>query len=498
MASHETKPEPEPLGDLPPAQFRAAMHQVADLAADYLERVEDYPVLPRVAPGEVAAALPATPPAQAEPLARVLDDYRRLIEPAVTHWNHPGFLAYFAITGSGPGILGETLAAALNVNAMLWRTAPAATELEERVCDWLRQMLGLPEGFRGHINDTASTSSLVALAAARHRAATAASDDSGSGILHVRSRGLAGRPEVPPLTVYASDQAHSSIDKAVILLGLGHENLRRVPSGADYRLDPAALAAMVAEDRAAGRLPLAVVATAGTTSTTSVDPIAQVADLCRHEGLWLHVDAAYAGSAAVCPELRPLFSGWERADSIVVNPHKWLFVPVDCSVLLVRDPAALKAAFSLVPEYLRSDESEVTNLMDLGPQLGRRFRALKLWMVIRAFGVEGLAARIREHCRLARRFAAWVEADPSFELAAPVPFSAVCFRALVDGGGEAQDRFNERLLARVNAAGPVFLSHTALAGRTTLRVAIGNLRTTEEHVAAAWRLLRDGARDLAR
>ncbi len=482
----------ELLGDLPSAQLRAAMHRVADLVADYLEGVEDYPVLPPVAPGDVAAALPAAPPAGPEPLEGILDDYRRVIEPAVTHWNHPGFLAYFPVTGSGPGILGETLAAALNVNAMLWRTAPAATELEERVCDWLRQMLGLPEGFHGHINDTASTSSLVALAAARQRAA------GGAGALHVRGRGLAGRPEVPPLTVYASDQAHSSIDKAVILLGLGHENLRRVPSDADHRLDPAALAAMVAADRAAGRLPIAVVATAGTTSSTSVDPVAEVAALCEREGLWLHVDAAYGGSAAVCPELRPLFAGWERADSIVVNPHKWLFVQIDCSVLLVRDPGALKAAFSLVPEYLRTDEPEVTNLMDLGPQLGRRFRALKLWMVIRAFGVEGLAARIREHCRLARLFAAWVAAEPGFELAAPVPFAAVCFRAVVAGGGAAQDRFNERLLARVNAAGPVFLSHTALAGRTTLRVAIGNLRTTEAHVAEAWELLKAEAASLRR
>jgi aromatic-L-amino-acid decarboxylase len=483
------------------------MHRAADLAADYLERVESYPVLPPVAPGEVAAALPAAPPAHPEPLDVVLDDYRRLIEPAVTHWNHPGFLAYFAITGSGPGIVGETLAAALNVNAMLWKTAPAATELEERVCDWLRQMLGLAAGFHGHINDTASTSSLVALAAARERAAApdqpaarerARAGGAGAGGLDIRGRGLAGRPEVPALTVYASDQAHSSIDKAVMLLGLGHENLRRVASDAAFRLDPSALAAMVAADRAAGRLPIAVVATAGTTSSTSVDPIAAVADLCRREGLWLHVDAAYAGSAAVCPELRGLFAGWEGADSIVVNPHKWLFTPIDCSVLLVREPAALRAAFSLVPEYLRTDDAATTNLMDLGPQLGRRFRALKLWMVIRAFGVEGLAERIRAHCALARRFASWVEAEPGFELAAPVPFSTVCFRAVAGASPAAQDRFNERLLARVNAAGPIFLSHTVLAGRTTLRVAIGNLRTTEEHVETAWRLLREGAEALRR
>jgi aromatic-L-amino-acid/L-tryptophan decarboxylase len=471
-------------GDLPPDQFRAAMHRVADLVADYLEGVGDYPVLPRVAPGEVARSLPASPPEDAEPLDRILDDYRRLIEPNVTHWNHPGFLAYFAITGSGPGILAEALAAGLNVNAMLWRTAPAATELEGRACDWLRQMMGLPPEFQGHINDTASISSLVALAAARHRLPG----------LAVRERGLAGRPELRPLVLYASDQAHSSIDKAAIVLGLGHENVRRVASDDAFRLSVPALAAAIADDRAAGRLPMAVVATVGTTSTTSVDPVPEIADLCARERLWLHVDAAYAGAAAVCPEYRALMPGIERADSLVVNPHKWLFTPVDCSVLFVRDPALLVAAFSLVPEYLRTDEPGVTNLMDLGVQLGRRFRALKLWMVIRAFGVLGLRERIREHCAMARAFADRLTADPGFELAAPVLFSTVCFRALLPGAdAAAADRFNERLLATVNAAGPFLLSHTVLRGRYTLRVAIGNLRTGRQHLDALWRLLVDAA-----
>jgi aromatic-L-amino-acid/L-tryptophan decarboxylase len=468
-------------------EFRAAMHRVADLLADYLEGVGERPVLPRVTPGEVAARLPEAPPAGGERLDALLDDYRRLIEPNVTHWNHPGFLAYFAITGSAPGIVGEALAAGLNVNAMLWRTSPAATELEERVCDWLRQMVGLPPEFRGHINDTASTSTLVALAAARHRAPG----------LDARTRGLAGRPELPPLTVYTSDQAHSSVDKAVIVLGLGHDQLRRVASDAAFRLDPAALAAAIAADRAAGMRPLAVVATAGTTSTTSVDPLPEIADLCAEHGLWLHVDAAYAGSAALCPELRARMPGLERADSLGINPHKWLFTPVDCSVLLVRDPANLRAAFSLVPEYLRTDEPGATNLMDLGFQLGRRFRALKLWLVIRAFGVSGLQARLREHCAMAGELAARIEADAGFELAAPVPFSVVCFRARAAGGGAAQDSLNERLLAAVNAAGPFFLSHTVLRGRYTLRVAIGNLRTTRRHLDDLWRLLRRSAAELA-
>ncbi len=462
--------------DLPADEFRSAMHRVADLVADYLEGVGDRPVLPAVKPGEVRSVLPAAAPEEPEPLDTILDDYLRVIEPNLTHWNHPGFLAYFAITGSGPGILGETLAAALNVNAMLWRTSPAGTELEERVCQWLGRMMDLPAGFRGHINDTASSSSLVALAAARHRLP-----------VDVRVRGLSGRPEVPPLTLYASDQAHSSIDKSAIVLGLGQENVRRIETDGDFRMSIPALAAAITRDRAEGRLPMAVVATVGTTSTTSIDPVPEIADLCAREGIWLHVDAAYAGSAAICPEYRALMPGIERADSLVVNPHKWLFTPVDCSVLFVRDPALLKAAFSLVPEYLRTpEESEVTNLMDYGFQLGRRFRSLKLWMVIRAFGVEGLRERIREHCVLARELAGWIAADPRFELAAPVPFSTVCFRARVE---QDPDRFNERLLARVNAAGPVFLSHTALRGSYTLRVAIGNLRTGREHIQQLWELI---------
>ncbi|MFP5285703.1 MAG: pyridoxal phosphate-dependent decarboxylase family protein, partial [Thermoanaerobaculia bacterium] len=318
---------------------------------------------------------------------------------------------------------------------------------------------------------------LVALAAARHRMPG----------LEVRTKGLAGQPA---LVVYASDQAHSSIDKACIVLGIGQENVRRVASDAEFRMSVPALEEALARDRREGRLPMAVVATAGTTSTTSVDPVQPVADLCAREGIWLHVDAAYAGSAAICPEYRALMPGIERADSIVVNPHKWLFTPVDCSVLWVRDPALLRAAFSLVPDYLRTDEPGVTNLMDTGFQLGRRFRALKLWMVIRAFGAEGLRERIREHCAIARDLAARIEAHPGFELAAPVPFSTVCFRALGD------DRLNERLLAKVNAAGPFFLSPTTLHGRLTPRIAIGNIRTAREHAEVLWELLVRSAAEL--
>jgi aromatic-L-amino-acid decarboxylase len=487
VAAEAQRPsEIPPTGDVPAAELREALHRTADMIADYLERVERYPVLPPVSPGDVRRSLPTSPPERGEPLDRILDDYRELIEPNVTHWNHPGFFAYFAISGSGPGILGEALAAALNVNAMLWRTGPAPTELEELVCDWLRQMLDLPEGFRGHINDTASIGTMLGLAAARHRLPG----------LDVRRLGAAGRADVPTLVVYASEQAHSSVDKAAIGLGLGLENVRKVATDDEFRMDPAALAAAIAADRVAGRLPVAVVATAGTTSTTSVDPIRAVAEIARREGLWIHVDAAYAGSAAICPEHRRLMDGLEEADSIVVNPHKWLFTPVDCSVLFAREPEVLKDAFALVPEYLRTDEAGATNLMDYGVQLGRRFRALKLWMVIRAFGADGLRTRIRAHCAHARDLARRIAAEPGFEICAPVPFSTVCFRAVPEGTPGEQDRFNERLLAGVNEAGPVFLSHTRLRGRYVLRLAIGNIRTTAKHVESAWGLVRSTATSL--
>ena len=473
--------------DVSDPELRAALHRVADMVADYLQDVGQYPVLPKVQPGEVASMLPSSPPSEGESLDSILDDYARVIEPNVTHWNHPGFLGYFSITGSGPGILGEVLSAALNVNAMLWRTSPAATELEELVCDWLRQMVGLPEDFKGHINDTASVSTMLALAAARH-----AQTD-----LQVRDLGLAGRPDVPELVVYTSDQTHSSCDKAAMTLGLGLQQVRRIESDGQFRMRFESLVEAIDADRRAGRRPMAVVATAGTTSTTSVDPIDRIAELCRREGIWLHVDAAYAGSAAICPELREQFSGWERADSIVFNPHKWLFTPIDCSVLLMRDLDTLREAFSLVPDYLKTDEEGVTNLMDLGVQLGRRFRSLKLWMVIRTFGVEGLQARIREHCRMARDLASMIESDPDFAVAAPVPFSVVCFRWLVGDSPEQQDRLNKALLDEVNAQGPVFVTSSVLKDRYALHLAIGNLKTTDEHIQNAWQIIRAAANRLA-
>jgi aromatic-L-amino-acid decarboxylase len=429
------------------SEFRRDAAAAHDWVARYLEEGKDFPVLAQVEPGQVRASLPASPPDGPEPFQAVLDDLDRVLLPGITHWNHPRFFAYFAISGSEPGILAELLAAALNVNAMLWRTSPAATELEEHALDWLRQLLGLPGGLHGHIEDTASISTLAALAAARHLR--------------------------PDSAVVCSEHAHSSVDKAARLLGLP---LRKVAVDAEYRMRPDAVAAVL--DGAA-----AAVATVGTTSTTSVDPVPEIADLCESAGVWLHVDAAYAGSAAVCPEHRWALSGCERADSLVVNPHKWLFTPVDCSCLFTRRPDALRAAFSLVPEYLRTSEEEVTNLMDYGPALGRRFRALKLWAVLRCYGREGLQALIREHVRLARRFASWVEADPGWELCAPYPFSVVCFRRI------GADEENEAILKRVNGTGEAYLSHTRLDGRYVLRLAVGNMRTTEADVRRAWELL---------
>lgn len=483
IASQEPGPAPSSVsqhaGDIPVEEFRRAMHRVADMIADYLSGVGRYPVLPRITPNSVRNALPAAGPDQPESLDAILDDYHGLIEPNMTHWNHPGFMAYFANTGSGPGILGEALSAALNNNAMLWRTGPASTELEEQTCDWLRQWMGLPAAFRGHINDTASIGSLLALGAARARLRD----------LQIRQKGMSGRPELPVLRVYASEHAHSSIDKACVTLGIGLENLRKIAVDDAYRMKPEALARAIAEDRAAGRRPVAVVATVGTTSTTSIDPVPAIAEICEREGLWLHVDAAYAGVAALCPELRRQMPGMERADSLVTNPHKWLFVPVDCSVLFVRDIHALKEAFSLVPEYLRTNES-VTNLMDLGVQLGRRFRSLKMWMVFRAFGLEGLRARIRQHCALAREFAAWVEAEPGFELCAPLPFSTICFRATPPLPPAQQNAHNERLLSAANADGSFFISHTKLDDKLVLRLCVGNLRTTRERLQTVWQVIR--------
>lgn len=470
--------------DMDPEAFRRFGHAVIERIAAQLADPEQWRVFPDVAPGDVARALPPSPPDAGERFQQILDDYDRLIPPATTHWNHPGFFAWFATTGSAAGILAEALSAALNVNAMLWRSGPAATELEEVTTDWLRQLMGLAPGFDGTITDTASSSTLYALAAARE-----ALD------LRIREDGLAGRSDVPRLRVYCSEEAHSSVDKAVTTLGLGLSGVRRVATSADDAMDAAALAEAIAEDRAAGIRPMAVVATVGTTSTTAIDPVPAIADICERERLWLHVDAAYGGAAAVVPEMRHIMAGVDRADSLVVNPHKWLFVPLDCSVLYVRRPEILRRAFSIVPFYLTSAEAgRARNLMDYGVSLGRRFRALKLWFVMRWFGATGLADRLREHMRLARRFATWVEAEEGMEMLVPVRFSVAVFRAIRAGEAvEAANARNERILELVNASGEVFLSHVKVGDRFAARLAIGNIRTAERHVRRAFDLFREAA-----
>ncbi len=431
--------------------FREDGQAALEWAARYLEQVGDYPVLAQVEPGELRARLPPSPPEEGEPFAAVLRDLDELLLPAMTHWQSPRFFAYFANTASEPGILAELLTAALNQNGILWRTSPALTELELHVAGWAAQLLGLPGDWHGHIEDTASTSTFAAIVAARHA--------------------TGGR------VVVCSEQAHSSVEKAARMLGL---ECRTVPVDAEFRLRADALDLADA---------CCVVATVGTTSTTSVDPVPAIADACREAGVWLHVDAAYAGSAMVCPESRWAFADVDRADSLVVNPHKWLLTPMDCSLLWTSRPVDFRAAFSLVPEYLRAGDA-VDSLGDYGPALGRRFRALKLWAVLRCYGRAGLQAMIREHIRLAELFEGWVRDEPGWEVCAPRPFSVVCFRR------EGSDEENERLLAAVNATGEIFISHTKLDSRYVLRLAIGNERTTEADVQRAWDVLQREAATL--
>lgn len=472
------------LSDMPADELRHAMQQVTDRLVTFLEQPEHWRVFPKLEPGEIRASLPDAPPTHPESFEQILADFDRLIMPATTHWNHPGFFGYFATTGSAPGILAETLIAMLNVNAMLWRTGPAQTELEEVTLDWARQLIGLPRDFDGTINDTASSSTLYALAAARELLTD----------LRLREDGLAGRADVPRLAVYCSEEAHSSVDKAVITLGLGLSGVRRIATDGEFRMDVEALRQAIAQDRARGVRPMAVVATVGTTSTTAIDPVAQIADVCAEEGVWLHVDAAYGGAAAMLPEMRHIMSGAERAHSIVVNPHKWMFVPMDCSVLYTRRPDLMRRAFSLTPEYLTTAESDTArNLMDYGVSLGRRFRALKLWFVLRYFGATGMIDRIREHIRLATDLSARIDAHPEFERLAPQHFSVVVFRHVPAGMTDesALDAHNARILQQVNASGEVFLSHTRVRDRFGLRIAVGNMRTTAVHVERAWELVQD-------
>jgi aromatic-L-amino-acid decarboxylase len=449
-------------------EFRAAAHQVVDWIADFLRDVRDYRVLPDVSPGALMDALPASAPEAGEPMEAILDDFRKRIIPGITHWNHPRFFAYFSISGSGPGILGEMLAAALNVNHMLWKSSPAATELEQVTLGWLRQWLGLPQEFFGIIHDTASSATMHAVLAAREFAAP-------------QTR-LAG--EFPRLMLYTSEHANLSVDKGALAVGVGLQNIRHVPSDSHYRMRPDALRAMIREDLEAGRKPFCVVPTVGTTSTSSVDPVAEVGATAREFGLWMHVDAAYAGPAAILKEYRHILEGTAQADSLVVNPHKWLFTPVDLSVLYTRRPEVMRRSVSIqeTPAYVQTAQLErAVNFSEYTVVLGRRFRALKLWFVLRYFGRQGIARVLRSHMQMAQDLAAEIARDERFEVAAPVLFSLVCFR--YRGSNEE----NQEILEHVNASGFAFLSSTQLHGRLVLRVAIGNIGTTWEDVLATWR-----------
>jgi aromatic-L-amino-acid/L-tryptophan decarboxylase len=466
------------LGDVPPEIFREQLHRLADWIADYREKIETLRVAPNAKPGSVRAALPAQPPEDGEAFDKIFDDIKRVIVPGMVNWAHPMFLGYFGWTTTAPGILGEIITSPLNVNAMTWRTSPAATELETLVIDWLRQWLSLPREFDGVVYDTASVAVMHALAVAREEAAPS-----------TRKLGLAGRADIPRFRIYASDQAHSSAEKAAIALGLGEENVQRVPVDAAFRMDLAELRKMIAQDRHEGFRPLAVIATVGTTSTASVDPIPDIAKVCREDKMWLHIDGAYGGGLALLPEEKWVTAGWSEADSIVINPHKMLFVPLDFSVLYVRDLERLRRVFTLVPEYLRGDTVEAEkNYMDYGIQLGRRFRALKAWMVFRTFGRAGMAARIRDHLRLAKLFADWVKIDNRFELAAPVSMGVVCFR-FIAAADDRIDKMNSEIVERINASGRAYLTQTKLRGRTVMRIGLGNVLTMEQHLRNMWELI---------
>jgi aromatic-L-amino-acid decarboxylase len=468
------------LGDMSAEDFRRHGYAVVDWIANYFERIEEFPVLSQIEPDELKNNLPKTAPEAGEDFGEIFGDVEKLILPAVTHWNHPNFHGLFSTSTSSIGVFGEMLTAAFDMKAMLWRTSPASTELEDVVLDWLRQMMGLPDQFEGIIYDTASVSTMHAIAAAREKAN-----------LEIREKGMSGRDDLPLMRVYCSEHVHSSIDKGVITLGLGLRSLGKIECNERFEMIPEKLAEAIEKDIDEGYLPICVIPTIGTTSTSSVDPVDAIADICEKYSLWLHVDTAYAGPTAIIPEFREHFKGWERADSIVVNPHKWLFTPFDLSVLYCKDLGELKQAFSLVAEYLKtSDTQTVKNGMDYGIQLGRRFRALKLWFVMRYFGREGLQARLREHCRLAHLFASWVEESENFEMMAPVPFALVCFRARPKDVKDL-DALNERIMNEINASGKAYLSHTKLNGKITLRLSVGSIRVEERHLIKVWELLNE-------
>jgi aromatic-L-amino-acid decarboxylase len=476
------------LNDMAVDEFRKYGHEFINWVADYIENIEKYPVLSKSEPGDIKNSLPDHPPQEGEDIDSILSDVDRKIMPGITHWNHPNFMAYFNSTSSGPGILAELLSAGFNANGMAWHTCPSATELEETMSEWYKKMLNLPDNYWGVIYDTASTSSLHAIAAAREQLSH----------LNIREKGMSGRKELPRLRIYSSQQAHLSIDKAAITLGFGLEAVRKIPVDSDYRMKPAALKEAIEKDKKDGWLPCCVVATVGTTSTTSVDDVDAIGTICRNEKIWLHVDAAYAGTAAILPQMQWIFNGIENADSLVVNPHKWMFTPFDYSFFFTRKPEVLKRAFSVSAEYFDKSKSDVINYMDYGMQQGRRFRSLKMWFIIRYFGVEGIKNRIAEHLRLANEFAVWIDSHPGFERMAPTHFSVVCFRAHSKNINDDDElnMLNKKLLEEINKTGKLFLSGTTLNGKFVIRIAISSIRTTEANVNNAKQLIEQKLNEL--
>lgn len=458
-------------------EFRQFGYKFVDWVADYMTDIKEYSVLSQVKPGEIRSQLPQRPPTQGEPLEIIFEDFQKIIMPGITHWQHPSWFAYFPANNSPPSILAELLTAGIGAQCMVWQTSPAAAELEEITLEWLRQMIGLPEGMTGVIQDTASTATLVALLTAREWATNYKANLKGMST---------------PLIVYASEETHSSIEKGVKIAGYGKENLRYIPTDKNFAMWPSKLEEAVLKDKKNGLKPACVIATLGTTSSTAIDPLLPIGKICRKHRLWLHVDAAFAGTAAILPEKKEMIEGAEYVDSFVFNPHKWMFTNFDCSAYFVRDPGALIQTFEIHPEYLKTGaDAKVKNYRDWGIPLGRRFRALKLWFVIRYYGIEGLQKIIREHIRLGQLFKGWIENEDQFELMAPVNFSLVCFR--LNDGREEEDlnSLNKQFLESLNQTGKVFLSHTNLRGKYVLRMAIGVRTTEEHHVREAWELIRE-------
>jgi aromatic-L-amino-acid decarboxylase len=497
MKEQQLRSDDGDLGDIPQTLFRGELHRLADWIADYREHISERRIAPNDKPGAILTQLDQVAPETATPLDKIFADIERVIVPGIAHWAHPQFMSYFGCTTTSPGILAELITGALNVNAMTWRTAPAATELETLVLDWLRRWLGLPAQFKGVVYDTASMSTMHALATARELAAP-----------NTRKLGLSGR-DLPIFRIYASDQAHSSVEKGAIAIGVGEENVQRVPSDAEFKMNVAALREMIARDLRNNFRPMAVMATVGTTSTASIDPIPDIAAVCRENKMWLHIDGAYGGGFALLPDFKWITVGWSEADSIVINPHKTLFVPLDFSALYMRDVTRLRALFAIAPEHvhLRDPVGAEINYMDYGVQLGRRFRALKAWVVWRAFGREGLAARMRDHLRLAKLFADWVREDRRFELSAPVVMGVVCFRfigpasGVIDAGPGSSskatikqiDQLNNEIVERINASGRAYLTQAKLRGRTVMRIGLGNILTTERHLRNVWAMIQETA-----